>query len=603
MEPASEKGDAGADAFVKDAAGQHALLHGLADAATVADRIDGREMVAMPVIRGGAADEIDAQRGAEQGLLDIMDGDGISAENGLDVALANEAGKMFAAAGVDDDGAGHDHDPALLLAAAAHLPRDALDHKIDAPLAGNARAHEGELVLAAGRGFLQLAPGAQAIAAGDNEVALAQVPKKRAARGGLLLGFDHDHAIHALASHREPGAAHAHLRRVDGRGVEVVGRHAIERGRGERGVDFLGGHALGPEREELADDAVEPGIRGGGDAHLRVGGAVLLLAEVEVQHLEGAPVLHGHIDRFFQEAGMEEMPLQRDHAHPHRSGGGGWDRRAVAHLQHQALRGAAGLHELIQRRLDDREAGAPEPLLELRAGAVHEEVAVHADDVAGKRGGVIAADGEALFRGHELLDLDDGIGIERARIIEQVAPVQRAETGIEVVKSFVREAQRNHAQIEQLRQHGVRAEVGAHAVPGPEQAALGVQERVAFALEGDIAGHIQHLEAVAFEKLAEMIGLALPLAVEEAGEDRLLAEHKPAVGGEDHVRQARGRLDELDLRELPEMRMKRLPLLDGVVARDAMDIARHPGVDHIFDPVMRRRTHEKPPPVATHAGR
>ena len=49
---------------------------------------------------------------------------------------------MFAAAGVNDDGTGDDDDFALLLAPAAHLPRDPLDDQIDAAFARYAGAHE-----------------------------------------------------------------------------------------------------------------------------------------------------------------------------------------------------------------------------------------------------------------------------------------------------------------------------------------------------------------------------------------------------------------------------------------------------------------------------
>ena len=85
--------DAGADALVKDAAGEHALLDRLADAAAAADGIDGRKVMAMAVIDRDAAHEVHAQRGAEEGLLDVMDGDGIAAEERLDVAVADKAAR------------------------------------------------------------------------------------------------------------------------------------------------------------------------------------------------------------------------------------------------------------------------------------------------------------------------------------------------------------------------------------------------------------------------------------------------------------------------------------------------------------------------------
>ena len=147
-------------------------------------------------------------------------------------------------------------------------------------------------------------------------------------------------------------------------------------------------------------------------------------------------------------------------------------------------------------------AGLEEPLLELGAGAVHHDVVADIDHVAGERGGIVVADGDALFRRDELLDLDDGIGVERARIIDEVTAFQRAETGIEMIKALVGEAQGDDAHVERLGQRGMGAEVGAHPVADPEQAALAVEQGVAFALEWDVAREIGNLEAGALEPVS-----------------------------------------------------------------------------------------------------
>ena len=185
---------------------------------------------------------------------------------------------------------------------------------------------------------------------------LRKVPEKRAADGGVRAGFHDDDAIHALVAHREPFAGDADLRGVNGRGVKVVRGHAIHGGGRERGVLLLGGDALCAEGKELADDAVEPGVRGSDDAHLGAGDAGLLLAEIEVEDLEGAAVLDGDIDGFFEQSGVEQMPLERDDALADAGGCAAIGRGVIGELQDEAFRGAAGFHELVERRLDDIES-------------------------------------------------------------------------------------------------------------------------------------------------------------------------------------------------------------------------------------------------------
>ena len=49
-------------------------------------------------------------------LFDVVNGDRVPTQKGLDVAVANQLGQVLAASGVDHDRPGHDDDPAGTIA-------------------------------------------------------------------------------------------------------------------------------------------------------------------------------------------------------------------------------------------------------------------------------------------------------------------------------------------------------------------------------------------------------------------------------------------------------------------------------------------------------
>ena len=63
-----------------------------------------------------AALHVDAERGAVERLLDVVDRERVAGEQHVDVAAANQIAEVGAAAGVDDDRPGDERD------AAAGLP-------------------------------------------------------------------------------------------------------------------------------------------------------------------------------------------------------------------------------------------------------------------------------------------------------------------------------------------------------------------------------------------------------------------------------------------------------------------------------------------------
>ena len=89
--------------------------------------------------------EIDAERGAEERQLGIVDGEGVAGEQHVDPAAANQLGEVGRAAGVHDDRAGDEDDAAAGRPRFAHQRRDAADAGLDAALRRDFVGHEGEI--------------------------------------------------------------------------------------------------------------------------------------------------------------------------------------------------------------------------------------------------------------------------------------------------------------------------------------------------------------------------------------------------------------------------------------------------------------------------
>lgn len=142
-------------------------------------------------------------------MLDVVDGDGVAAEEGLHVTFAHQPGQMFTAAGVNDDRPGHDHDAPFLLADAVHLPGNLVHNQLDPPFARHARRHETKFMrplrAAAGVARFGLAHRAHAVAADDHPIARLQITEERAARRLFIL-LDNNDAVHALVLHPQPAA-------------------------------------------------------------------------------------------------------------------------------------------------------------------------------------------------------------------------------------------------------------------------------------------------------------------------------------------------------------------------------------------------------------
>ena len=82
--------------------GEHAAFDRLADPAGAANAVDRAQVMFVARLGQVAAIEIDAQAGAEEGLLDVVRGQGVAGEEHVDIAHADELLEELAAAGVHD---------------------------------------------------------------------------------------------------------------------------------------------------------------------------------------------------------------------------------------------------------------------------------------------------------------------------------------------------------------------------------------------------------------------------------------------------------------------------------------------------------------------
>ena len=72
---------------------------------------------------------------------------------------------------------------------------------------------------------------------------------------------------------------------------------------------------------------------------------------------------------------------------------------------------------------------------------VQKDAAIHIDGVAGEARGIGFADWNPFLSGNQLFDLTIGNGVESRRIVQHASVFQRTETGVQMVKPWVNQAQ------------------------------------------------------------------------------------------------------------------------------------------------------------------
>src|SRR5207244_2355899 len=130
------------DALVEDPSLDQPLADRLCDAAVAAYQVDHLQVVAVTALDAHPTLQVHPERGPEQALLEVVDGESIAAEECLDVAPTHEASQVGTAARVDHDRPGDHGDLPVPLVDAAQPPRDTLPPQLDPPRAAEPRSHE-----------------------------------------------------------------------------------------------------------------------------------------------------------------------------------------------------------------------------------------------------------------------------------------------------------------------------------------------------------------------------------------------------------------------------------------------------------------------------
>lgn len=306
-----DEGDVGLDALVHDAGGEAAGLDGATDAAGVIDGVDGAHVVAVAVLFETTVVHADAEGGAEESGFDVVDGEGVAAEQSVDEAGLDEGAEGLDAAGVDDDGSGDDDDR---FAFGAHLLDEGGglgDGGIDLAFGADLVAHEGEAEAIALLRFRDNADAAHADDDGVSGFDLAEL----AADGGAFV--DDDAGVHALFAGGDPGAV------VTDFGALVGGRIEIERGAAVAFDDADFGIARidrgAAETDQLAEHLLHMLGRGGLDAEAEVGRFAVGATDLEDFYFEATLILDDGIEDALHDVTVDQVTLSFDRFLKHAS--------------------------------------------------------------------------------------------------------------------------------------------------------------------------------------------------------------------------------------------------------------------------------------------
>ena len=278
-----------------------------AQAAGAADGVDGAHVMAMAAFDRLAGFEIDAERGAEERLLDVVHGERVAGEQHVDVAGADQILEVGAAAGVHDDRPGDERD------AAAGLPSTSrIIAAMRATPTSTRRSDETSLVMNAkpwrSRSW-NSGVDADAVDAADDAVARLHVAQL-AADGAAVLDDDRPRpcaAARPRASGRRAGPASGgwsssrNRRARSRRGRRRELRVAARRRCGSRG---------------------RPAPRAPASSRLRVGaeiriaiedGSSLLRPMSNSQHVERRVVLDDRVEDDVQDLRVDQVAFGLDH--------------------------------------------------------------------------------------------------------------------------------------------------------------------------------------------------------------------------------------------------------------------------------------------------
>ncbi len=210
---------------------ENALLHRLANAAGAADAVDRPQMVGVARLGRLSLVEIHAQAGAEEGLLDVVRGQGVAGKQHVDVAQANHLLEELAAAGVNHGGSGDDQGLAARSAIFGQFAGDSPDGQFLGLLGGDGAAHELERL---GLARALFGKDAHSGPSHDDRIAHGDLVHRQTPRS--VRRVDHDAAIHLLVLHRNPLASQPNFGPLVRGAVEPFGKGLDDVGRDELAV-------------------------------------------------------------------------------------------------------------------------------------------------------------------------------------------------------------------------------------------------------------------------------------------------------------------------------------------------------------------------------
>ena len=296
-------GHAVRDQVVHDAAAQLAPLDRVAQPAQPADRVDRPHVVLVPLVDGDPGVEVHPEGRAEEGVLDVVHGEGVPRQQPVDPAAPDEPAQVPPAAAVHHHRPRHHDDAPAFRLDLAHHGHDPRHADLDPPLGRDVAGHEREPEAVA---LLELGQDADAVEPADDPLPRPDVPQL-AARGAAVA--HHHHRVHPLVLHVDPSAAAADLRPVVGGRVEVVGDEAVA-GRGEPRLAVPPGMAA--QGDELLDQLAQPlaGVRG--DPQLELRELLVGAADREPEDVEAGAALDDLVEDRGEQPRVDEMALGLD---------------------------------------------------------------------------------------------------------------------------------------------------------------------------------------------------------------------------------------------------------------------------------------------------
>ncbi len=209
------------------------------------DGIDGAHVIAMTVLFLTPVALPNTERGSQQRGLDIMNAQGVSAQQRVHVAFSDQFRKRDGASRVYDHRTGHGDNLLSGRARVFDQGGGLLHGRFHLAFRGYAVAHEGERETIA---FLRFGNHADAAHSGHHLVAGSKIAHAPAPG---LVAIDYDHGVHALVLNFHPLVVAADIGSIIGSGVKIFGSAAVAFDLAELGVAGVDHRAA--EAEQLRE--------------------------------------------------------------------------------------------------------------------------------------------------------------------------------------------------------------------------------------------------------------------------------------------------------------------------------------------------------------